>query len=324
MYLNWKLISSLNCLFLFPRRRTLTTSSSPFSTPSKSFSVSLFGYSSSSIFLFFFVWYTEREEKRREEKRREEKRREEKIKEENFFWGSNKSAKKKREIKREKEKELGRDFFSLFWVRYEKKPLFVSFCSKILSLFLLSPFFSPRSFTLFSNPRKNLFSSLSLAHIHTKIRRWMMKKNIQTKKQRNFLKVLRMEMKKLSKFFFLETKTNNLNLISTSSSKTRRFFFFFKLNFSLSLFLSFSLFYCSLSLSLVLIFILFLFLTSLFCSFFKNFFLLKGGKTALHLAASKGWEQIVKILVDHGSNVDLQTTVFFFDFWFFFLFLCVV
>ena len=74
-------------------------------------------------------------------------------------------------------------------------------------------------------------SSLSPLFPNTKKKgRWM--KNIQTKKQRNFLKVLRMEMKKLSKFFFLETKTNNSNLISTSISNTR---FFFQTQFSLSL-----------------------------------------------------------------------------------------
>ena len=52
------------------------------------------------------------------------------------------------------------------------------------------------------------------------------------------------------------------------------------------------------------IFILFLF-------FFNNFFLLlKNGKTALHFAASRGFEQIVEILIEHGSNVNLQDKVF--------------
>ena len=37
--------------------------------------------------------------------------------------------------------------------------------------------------------------------------------------------------------------------------------------------------------------------------------MLKGGWTALHYAADKGFEQIVKILVEHGSNVDLQDRV---------------
>ena len=61
-----------------------------------------------------------------------------------------------------------------------------------------------------------------------------------------------------------------------------------------------------------------------FVLFLTTFFLLKYGKTALHRAAFKGFEQIVKILVDHGSNVDLQKKVlisFFFDFHFeFFVF----
>ena len=42
------------------------------------------------------------------------------------------------------------------------------------------------------------------------------------------------------------------------------------------------------------IFILFLLTT---------FFLLKDGQTALHYAAFYGFEQIVKILVEHGANV---------------------
>ena len=40
--------------------------------------------------------------------------------------------------------------------------------------------------------------------------------------------------------------------------------------------------------------------------FFNNFFLLKYGMIALHYAAEKGFEQIVKFLVEHGSNVNLQ------------------
>ena len=45
--------------------------------------------------------------------------------------------------------------------------------------------------------------------------------------------------------------------------------------------------------------------------------------TALHRAAWHPFEQIVKILIEHGSNVDLQTTVliFFFLFHFDFYFL---
>ena len=60
-----------------------------------------------------------------------------------------------------------------------------------------------------------------------------------------------------------------------------------------------------------------------FCSFFKTtFFLLKDGWTALQGAVEKGFEQIVKILVEHGSNVHLQTKVFIFFFFFDFLFVC--
>ena len=36
--------------------------------------------------------------------------------------------------------------------------------------------------------------------------------------------------------------------------------------------------------------------------------------TALHFAAFKGFEEIVKILVEHGANVNLQTTVLIFFF----------
>ena len=54
------------------------------------------------------------------------------------------------------------------------------------------------------------------------------------------------------------------------------------------------------------IFILFLFL------FLTTFFLLKRGDTALHTAAWKGFEQIVKILVEHGSNINIQNEVFIF------------
>ena len=43
-----------------------------------------------------------------------------------------------------------------------------------------------------------------------------------------------------------------------------------------------------------------------------TFFLLKYGMTALHYAAWKGFEQIVEILVEHGSNVERKTKVFIF------------
>ena len=48
--------------------------------------------------------------------------------------------------------------------------------------------------------------------------------------------------------------------------------------------------------------------------FLTTFFLLKFGMTALHLAADKGFEQIVKILVENGANVHLQDQVFIFFF----------
>ena len=50
--------------------------------------------------------------------------------------------------------------------------------------------------------------------------------------------------------------------------------------------------------------------------------------TALHKGAHKGFEQIVKILLEHGSNVNLQDQVFIFFFFFllfftfFYLFCC--
>ena len=41
--------------------------------------------------------------------------------------------------------------------------------------------------------------------------------------------------------------------------------------------------------------------------FFFNFFLfVKNGQTSLHVAASQGFEEIVKILIERGSDVDLQ------------------
>ena len=40
--------------------------------------------------------------------------------------------------------------------------------------------------------------------------------------------------------------------------------------------------------------------------------------TALHLAASKNFEEIMKILIEYGSSIDIQTKVLiFFLFWFF-------
>ena len=56
----------------------------------------------------------------------------------------------------------------------------------------------------------------------------------------------------------------------------------------------------------------------IFNNFFNILFLLKDGETALHFATWKGFEQIVKILVEHGSNIDIQTKVLIFFFFFFF------
>ena len=54
-----------------------------------------------------------------------------------------------------------------------------------------------------------------------------------------------------------------------------------------------------------------------FVLFLTTFFLLKDGWTALHHAAWRGFEQIVKILVEHRSNINIQTKVFIFFFFFF-------
>ena len=208
-------------------------------------------------------------------------------------------------------------FFSYPSLKRKRESPDPEFCLSFFS------FWSLFSFASFSEPQKKgllyLFSSLlfSLSLCHKKKGRWM--KNIQTKEQqRNFLKVLRMEMKKLSKFFFLETKTNNSNLISTNSN-TRRFFFSNSI-FSLSLF-SLSLSCCSdmMECEWLLCCVIFAFV---FILFLTTFFLLKNGMTALHLAAFNGFEQIVKILIEHGANVHLQDQLvfFFFDFHFFILF----
>ena len=53
----------------------------------------------------------------------------------------------------------------------------------------------------------------------------------------------------------------------------------------------------------------------IFCFVFillTNSFFLKYRITALHKAAEKGSEAIVKLLVEHGSNVDLQNYVLIF------------
>ena len=174
--------------------------------------------------------------------------------------------------------------------------------------------------------------------VSQKERRWR-KKQKQTKKQRH--------LKKLRKFFFVKTYTNNSNLISTFNLKKR--FFYFKLQFlSLSSFSLFSLFSLSVVVDFVLVLFVnnFLFVISLFVvvlgcfmlivngcvvwyaglflflfSLLTTFFLLKNGRTALHIAAEKGFEQIVKILIKHGSNVHLQDRVLIFLFLFLLFFL---
>ena len=43
---------------------------------------------------------------------------------------------------------------------------------------------------------------------------------------------------------------------------------------------------------------------------------MKSGKTALHVAAENDSEGLVKILIEHGSDIDLQTKVLiFFSIW---------
>ena len=53
-----------------------------------------------------------------------------------------------------------------------------------------------------------------------------------------------------------------------------------------------------------------------FC-FFLNFFLLKYGCAPLHHAAVAGFKEIAKILIEHGSNINIQTNVliFFYSFY---------
>ena len=54
----------------------------------------------------------------------------------------------------------------------------------------------------------------------------------------------------------------------------------------------------------------------LFCfySFLNNFFLLQHGWIALHYAAEEGSEEIVKILVERGSNCSSSRSFSFFEF----------
>ena len=109
--------------------------------------------------------------------------------------------------------------------------------------------------------------------------------------------------------------------IQCSSSKYSFQFLFLFLFFFLMIFI---LFLCFFSFFYLLLwFILCCFMLCewlcwyLFCfySFFNNFLFVKGWVDALHLAALNGFEQIVKILIEHGSNVNLQTEVFIFFFY---------
>ena len=59
---------------------------------------------------------------------------------------------------------------------------------------------------------------------------------------------------------------------------------------------------------MVVLFVLFLFLTLLFT---------QQGRTPLHWAAYIGFEESVKILVEHGSNINLQDQVLIFSFYLF-------
>ena len=54
--------------------------------------------------------------------------------------------------------------------------------------------------------------------------------------------------------------------------------------------------------------------------FFFEIFFVKFGFTPLHRAAEEGFEQIVKILIEHHANVNLQNQVFSFFFFFFDIF----
>ena len=46
------------------------------------------------------------------------------------------------------------------------------------------------------------------------------------------------------------------------------------------------------------------------------FFFLKAGWTPLHKAAEKGFEEIVKLFIEHHANVNIQNKVFSFFFFF--------
>ena len=60
----------------------------------------------------------------------------------------------------------------------------------------------------------------------------------------------------------------------------------------------------------------------MFCvlCFFEILFFFKDGWTPLHVAAENGFEEIVKIFIEHRANVNIQNKVFSFFFFFFDIF----
>ena len=57
-----------------------------------------------------------------------------------------------------------------------------------------------------------------------------------------------------------------------------------------------------------------------FFFFFQTSFYVQNGWGPLHAAASKNFEKVVKILIEHGSNMHLQNKVFIFSLFFLFYF----
>ena len=96
----------------------------------------------------------------------------------------------------------------------------------------------------------------------------------------------------------------------------------FKIKFSFSFFFDFDfLFLCFFSFSLFLVVVsllgcFMLIVNGCVVLIFTTFFLLKYGKTALHIAAWEGFEEIVKILIEHRSNINIQDKVLIFFFFF--------
>ena len=134
----------------------------------------------------------------------------------------------------------------------------------------------------------NLKNLLSLSTHKIKKRRWQ--------KIRIFLMLLRKEIQNLSKFFFKIKK-----LMSTFKDRF----------FSFSLFLSLSLFFFFFERDF------FFFSYFLLCCFeVLILFFFKYGEAVLHKAAEKGFEDIVKVLLEHGATVDIREQVLIFFFFF--------